>query len=130
MHPKPSLQLGCFPTKYGKRFQFDVKRVIFQELHVANGDIMQRIPFVRAFYAFEFPLFYNHHNCEGDVIVIPSVLGTHQNDLLGKALFALAHFKAFCFITNHFPSYLFPSIADDAHIIDHFSIISFVYEHL
>jgi hypothetical protein len=36
---------------------------------------MQLIPFVRAFYAFEFPLFYNHHNREGDVIVIPFAMG-------------------------------------------------------
>jgi hypothetical protein len=51
--------------------------VIFQKLHVASGDIMQLIPFVRAFYAFEFPLFYNHHNLDDDVVVIPSAMGTH-----------------------------------------------------
>jgi hypothetical protein len=46
-------------------------RVIFQKLHVTGGDIMQFIPFVHAFYAFESPLFYSHHNHEGDVTVIP-----------------------------------------------------------
>jgi hypothetical protein len=91
--------------------------VIFQELHVASGDIVQLIPFVHAFYAFEFPLFYSHHNREGDVIVILSAMGTHQDDALGKTLFALAHFKALCSIASHFPSCLFPSIADNTHII-------------
>jgi len=69
--------------------------VIFQELQVASGNIMQLIPFVHAFYAFEFPLFYNHHNCDDNVVVIPSAMGTHQGDPLGKALFALAILK-FC----------------------------------
>jgi hypothetical protein len=48
-----------------------LKGVIFQELRVASGDIMEFIPFVCAFYAFEFPLFYNHCNCEGDVTSSP-----------------------------------------------------------
>jgi hypothetical protein len=38
---------------------------------------MQLIPFVCAFYVFEYPLFYNHYNREGDVIVIPFAMGTH-----------------------------------------------------
>jgi hypothetical protein len=75
------------------------------------------------FYAFEFPLFYNHHKHEGDVTFIPFAMGTHQGDLLGRALFALAHFKALCSITSHFPSCLFPSIVDDIHIIGPPSII-------
>jgi hypothetical protein len=63
--------------------------VVFQKLHVTNGDIIQLILFVCAFYAFESPLFYNHHNHEGDVTIIPSTMKTHQNDPLGKALFTL-----------------------------------------
>jgi len=90
--------------------------------------IIQFIPFVHAFYAFECPLFYNHHNYEDDVIVIPSTMGTHQGDPLGRALFALTHFKAP--ITNHFPFCLFPSVGDDIHIINLPSIVSFAYEHL
>jgi hypothetical protein len=57
---------------------------------------MQFIPFVHAFYAFyafESPLFYSHHNCEGDVIVIPFAMGTHQGDPLGGALFTFTHFR-------------------------------------
>jgi hypothetical protein len=36
-------------------------------------------------------------------------MGTYQGDLLGGALFALAHFKALHSTTSHFPSYIFPS---------------------
>jgi hypothetical protein len=50
-------------------------------------------------------------------------------DPLGGALFVLSHFKALCFTTNHFPSYLFPSIANDTDIIHPPSILSFACEH-
>jgi hypothetical protein len=49
--------------------------VIFQEFYATSGDIIKFIPFVRAFYAFEFPLFYNHYNCENDITIIPSPWG-------------------------------------------------------
>jgi len=80
-------------------------------------------------YAFESFLFYNHRNCEGDVIVIPFAIGTHESDPLEGALFALTHFRVFCFPTNHFISCLFPSIVNDIHIIVPPSIVSFTYEH-
>jgi hypothetical protein len=47
---------------------------------------------------------------------------------LGGALFALIHFKTPHYIANRFPSYLFPFIVDDSHIIGP-SIVSFAYEH-
>jgi hypothetical protein len=56
-------------------------------------------------------------------------MGTCQGDPLGRALFILAHFKVLHYIINHFPSYLFPSITDDTHIISPFSIVSSIYEH-
>jgi hypothetical protein len=62
--------------------------------------------------------FYNHYNHEGDVTFIPFTMETHQGDPLGRAIFALTHFKALCFTTSHFPSYLFSSIANDTHIIN------------
>ncbi len=58
-------------------FNLVSRGVIFQKLCVVGGDIIQIIPFVHAFYAFEFPLFYNHHNCEGDVVIIPYAMGLH-----------------------------------------------------
>jgi hypothetical protein len=39
------------------------RRVIFQELCVIGRNIIQLIPFVHAFYPFEFPL-YSHYNHE------------------------------------------------------------------
>jgi hypothetical protein len=43
----------------------------------------QLIPFVHAFYAFEFPLFYSHCNRENGVIIIPFIVRTRQGDPLG-----------------------------------------------
>jgi hypothetical protein len=107
------------------------KRVIFQKLCATSGNIIQLIPFVHAFYAFESPMFYfyNHYNHEGDVTLIPFTMGTHQGDPLGKAIFSLTHFKALCFTISCFPSCLFPSIANDTHIINPSSIVSSAYEH-
>jgi len=106
-----------------------LKGILFQELHAAGGDIVQLIAFVCAFYVFKSHLFYGHCNCEGDVIIIPSTMGTRQGDLGGGELFALAHFNVLRSITNHFPSCLFPSIVNDTHIIGPLSILSFAYEH-
>jgi len=89
---------------------------------------MQFIPFVHVFYAFESPMFYNHCNCEGNVMVIPFAMGTRQGDPLGRALFILVHIKTLHFITKFFFSYLFPSIAYDIQIIGPFIIISFTYK--
>jgi hypothetical protein len=74
-------------------------------------------------------MFYNYYNHEGDVTIIPSAMGICQGDPLGEALFALAHFRALCFTTSHFLSCLFPSIANDIHIIGPLSIVSYAYEH-
>jgi hypothetical protein len=52
-------------------FNSVLRKVIFQKLSAISGDVIQLIPFVHAFYAFESPLFYNHHNREGHIIIIP-----------------------------------------------------------
>ncbi len=78
------------------------REIIFQELRAASGDIIQFIPFVHAFYAFESPLFYNHHNRESVVIIIPFTMGTCEGDPWRGALFVLAHFWVLCSTTNHF----------------------------
>jgi hypothetical protein len=106
-----------------------LRGVIFQELCAIGGDIIQFIPFVRAIYAFEFPLFYNHHNCEDDVTIIPSTMGTYHGAPWGGALFVVGNFRALSSIASHFPFYLFLSIANDTHIIGPPSIVSFAYEH-
>jgi hypothetical protein len=89
---------------------------------------MQFISFLHAFYAFKSPMFYNHHNHKGDVIVIPFAMGTHQGDPLGGALFTLTHFKALHSITNLF----FLSISIHCRWHSRYqprSIVSFTYEH-
>jgi hypothetical protein len=50
-------------------------------------------------------------------MVITFTMGTCQGDPLGKALFALVHFRSLCFTVNHFPFCPFPFIANDIHII-------------
>ncbi len=90
---------------------------------------MQFIPFVHALYPFESPLFYNHCNCEGNITIILFAMGICQGDALGRALFALAHFRALHSIVSHFPSRLFPAIVDDTHIVSFLSIVSSTYEH-
>jgi hypothetical protein len=64
-------------------FNLVSRGVIFQQLRAANGDIVQFIPFVHALYAFESLLFYNHRNCESDVIIISSTMKIRQGDPLG-----------------------------------------------
>jgi hypothetical protein len=60
VHLGPSFQLGCFLARCDKCLQFSVKKIIFQKLCVIGGDIIQLIPFICSFYAFESPLIYNH----------------------------------------------------------------------
>jgi hypothetical protein len=85
-----------------KAFNLVFKRVVFQKLHVTSGDIIQFIPFVHVFYAFESHMFYSRHNRESDVTIIPSTMGIRQSDPLKGALFVLAHFRALHFTINHF----------------------------
>jgi hypothetical protein len=66
--------------------------VIFQKLCGVGGDIIQLIPFIHAFYAFEYLLFYNHRNCEGDVTIIPFTMGNHQGDPLGAGIIRFSPF--------------------------------------
>jgi hypothetical protein len=98
------------------------KGVIFQELRAHVGTSYNLSPLL-AFYAFESPLFYSHHNHDGNVTISPSAMGTHQNDPLGGALFALTHLKALHFMINYLSSYLFPFITNDIHIIGPPSIV-------
>jgi hypothetical protein len=106
-----------------------LRGVIFQKLCATSGNIIQFIPFVHTFYAFESPLFYSHHNREGDVTIIPSTMGSRQGGPSGGALLVLAHFRALHSRINHFPSCLCPSIGDYTHMISPPSIVSSGYEH-
>jgi hypothetical protein len=63
-------------------FNLVTRGVMLEKLRAISGDIIQFISFVRAFFVFEFALFYSHCNREGDVAIIPSTMGTHQSDPL------------------------------------------------
>jgi len=106
-----------------------LRKVIFQKLCATSRDIIRLIPFVHKFYIFESPLFNNHHNHEGDVIIIPSTMGNYQGDPLGGTLFTLTHFRALHFRASCFPSYVFPSVVNSIHIIGPPLIVSSTYEH-
>jgi hypothetical protein len=89
-----------------------------------------RSPSKRSFMHFmhlNLPMFYNHHNHDGNVIIIPFVIKIHEGDPLRGPLFALIHFRALCSITNHFPFCLFPSIINDIHIINPLSTVLSTY---
>jgi hypothetical protein len=59
------------------------------------------------------------------LFVILFFVGIHQGDQLTRPLFALVHFR-----TNlHFSSGVFPSLADDTHILGLAHVISFVFDH-
>jgi len=62
--------------------------ILFQKICVIGGDIIQFTLFVCAFYDFEFLLFYNHRNREGNVTIIPFIMETHQGDPIATTLFA------------------------------------------
>jgi hypothetical protein len=117
VHLRLSPWLSCFPIKHGECLQFGVKQGHISKTLCSKWRHHTTCPLCSYILCIWISLFYNHHNCDGDVIVIPSTMGTHQGDTLGEALFALAHLRALSSITSHFPSYLFPSIMDDIHII-------------
>jgi len=118
LHFGTSLWLNCSIINVANTFNSVSKGVIFQEIYAIGEDIIQLIPFVCAFYTFEFPMFYRHHNRDGNVPVIPFVMGIYQNDHLRRVLFALTNLRALCSIINNFPSCLFPSTTYDIHIIN------------
>jgi hypothetical protein len=97
VHPGPSLDWVIFQLDVANTFNSMLRGVIFQKLCGASGDIIQLIPFVHAFYAFEYPLFYNHRNHEGDVTIIPFAMGIHQGDPLGVSTICFSPFYGFTF---------------------------------
>jgi len=64
------------------------------------------------------------------VTIIDSFLNTRQGDPLGGPLFLLAHYRAFLETITWAPNYIFPSLADDTHIVGPLSEITRVFYHL
>jgi hypothetical protein len=91
--------------------------------------MFQLIPFIQSFYAPQHPFLFSHHFIIGNLFIIQSFIGTRQGDLMGGPLFVLIHFHALCSSTSLFPSCLFPSVANDTHIIGPTLIVSQVFHH-
>jgi hypothetical protein len=81
-----------FQLDVANAFNSVLRGVILQELHITCGDIIQLIPFVHAFYAFESHTFYNHRNHENDVTIIPSTMGNRQSDPLKGGIIRFSPF--------------------------------------
>jgi hypothetical protein len=54
----------------------------------------------------------------------------NQNDPLGGHLFALAHYQAFLKTIAYGPSYVFPFLANDTHIMHPMNEIVLTFSHL
>jgi hypothetical protein len=63
-------------------------------------------------------------------IIIESSLGKRQGDPLRGLLFVLAHYQTFLKIIMRAPSYIFPSLMDDIHIVGPMSEIIHAFDHL
>jgi hypothetical protein len=55
---------------------------------------------------------------------------TKQGDLLGGRLFTLAHYRAFLGTIRRARNYVFPSLANDTHIVGSMNEITHAFEHL
>ncbi|KAL2635465.1 hypothetical protein R1flu_006944 [Riccia fluitans] len=93
------------------------REVLFHELRPATGSLDQLFPFVRSFYAHRSPLHFSHRSHEDEVSLLSSESSTRQGDPLGGALFALAQLRALRIVASEHPLCLFPSLADDTHIV-------------
>jgi hypothetical protein len=91
---------------------------IFKELRSSIGTLDQLFPFIRHFFACPSPLYFLEASRHGDLIVISSEFGTRQGDPLGGVLFALVHFCALRPTAITHPACVFPSLANDTHIVD------------
>ncbi|KAL2613061.1 hypothetical protein R1flu_024753 [Riccia fluitans] len=89
----------------------------FCELHVAIGFLDQLFPFVHSLYAPRSPLYFSHCFREDEISLFLSESSTRQGDPLGGILFALAHLRALRTVASEHPLCLFPSLADDTHIV-------------
>jgi hypothetical protein len=77
-----------------------------------------------------FILFLYQHgwHVEG-VTIIESVLCTRQGDPFGSPLFVLAHYQTFLETIARAPNRVFPSLANDTHIMGPLNEVTHVYDH-
>ncbi|KAL2641238.1 hypothetical protein R1flu_008825 [Riccia fluitans] len=93
------------------------REALFHELRTATGSLDQLFPFVHSFYARRLPLYFSHCSREDEVSLLSSESSTCQEDPLGGALFALAHLCSLRTMASEHPLCLFPSLANDTHIV-------------
>ncbi|KAL2630334.1 hypothetical protein R1flu_015020 [Riccia fluitans] len=93
------------------------REAIFRELGSALGTLDPLFPFVRSFYSQSSPLYFSMGTRTGDISTLLSEVGTRQGDPLGGALFALGHLRALRATMPQHPDCIFPSYADDTHIV-------------
>jgi hypothetical protein len=64
------------------------------------------------------------------VTIIESFVGMRHGDPLGGHLFALAHYRTFLETIMRVPNYVYPSLADDIHIVGPMNEITCAFDHL
>jgi hypothetical protein len=76
-------------------------------------------------------LFYFQHgwHVEG-VTIIESFSSTRYGDPLGGFLFALAHYRTLLKTIVRAPNYVFPSLANDTHIVGPMNEITYAFDQL
>jgi len=102
-------------------------KAILWELQVAGNQLSQLFLFICGFFVQEFFLLCNHHFPLKYFSILFLSIGLHYDNLFIRPLFAFAHFCVLHCYSNVFPSFLFPSLVDDTHILDLASIITPIF---
>jgi hypothetical protein len=88
------------------------------------------VPFTKLFYDVHSSLYYQHGWHAEKVTIIGLFSNTKQGDPLRGILFDLAHYQAFLKTIMWAPSYIFPSLMDNTHIMGPMIEITYVFDHL
>jgi hypothetical protein len=95
-----------------------------------GGPLASIIPFTKLFYGIHSSLYYQHEQYVEGVTIIESSSSMKQGDPLGRPLFVLAHYQAFLKTIAWAPNYIFPSLANNIHIVGLMSEITHAFYHL
>jgi hypothetical protein len=88
------------------------------------------VPFTKLFYGVHYFLYYQHGQHVEGVTIIESSSNTKQGDPLGGPLFVLAHYQTFLKTITWAPSWVFPSLTNDNHIMGPMNEITHTFYHL
>jgi len=87
-------------------------------------------PSPRVFYGIHSSSSYYHRQHEEGITIIESFLSMKQGGPLGDLLFTLARYRTFLKTVAWTPSYVFPSLVDDIHILGPLNEIIPTFDHL